>query len=135
MLVMSFTPDRRPGPPRLRTIDQKQGWCPPHPTLYVRRRVYERLGSFDLQYRIAADIELMMRFLEVHRVRTLYLPEVLVTMRMGGTTNRSWANVLLQNREIWRALKGHGLRPSLLRFAVGKVVSRSKQYLTRPARS
>ena len=109
------------------------GWCPPHPTLFVRREVYERFGTFDLQYRIASDVELMIRFLEVYRVRTRYLGEVLVTMRMGGTTNRSWANILQQNREIWHALKGHGLRPALLPFVLGKVLSRGRQFLTRPA--
>ena len=110
-----------------------RGWCPPHPTLFVRRNVYDRFGAFDLQYRIASDIELMIRFLEVHRVNTRYLPQVLVTMRMGGTTNRSWANILHQNCEIWHALKKHGLRPSILPFVFGKLWSRGRQFLTRPA--
>jgi len=108
------------------------GWCPPHPTLYVRRRVYERFGDFDLRYRIAADVELMMRFLEVHRINALYIPEVLVHMRTGGTTNRSVSNIMRQNLEIWRALKDHGLRPSVSSFVAGKLLSRGKQFLTRP---
>lgn len=109
-----------------------QGWCPPHPTLFVRRRVYERCGVFDLRYRIAADVELMTRLFELHRIRSVYLPEVLVHMRMGGTTNRNWANVMTQNREIWRALNDHGLKPSLFKFAAGKIVSRGRQLLSRP---
>jgi glycosyltransferase involved in cell wall biosynthesis len=109
-----------------------RGWCPPHPTFFVRRSIYQRLSSFDLQYKIAADVELMARFMEVHRIRTRYIPEVLVTMRLGGTTNRSWSNVVRQNREIFRALKAHGLRPSLASFGFGKLFSRSKQFLTRP---
>jgi glycosyltransferase involved in cell wall biosynthesis len=109
-----------------------RGWCPPHPTFFVRKSVYERLNTFDLQYRIAADVELMARFMEVHRIETRYIPEVLVTMRLGGTTNRSWSNVVKQNREIFRALKAHGLRPSLASFGLGKVLSRSKQFLARP---
>jgi glycosyltransferase involved in cell wall biosynthesis len=108
------------------------GWCPPHPTLYVRRRVYELFGDFDLRYRIAADAELMMRFLEVHRINALYIPEVLVHMRIGGTTNRSVGNIMRQNLEIWRALKDHGLRPSVGSFVAGKLLSRGKQFLTRP---
>lgn len=110
-----------------------QGWCPAHPTFYVRRRVYEQLGNFDLQYTIAADVELMARFMEVHRIRTRYIPKMLVKMRMGGTTNRSWSNVVTQNREIWRALKTHGLNPSLTSFVIGKLLSRGKQFLPRPA--
>jgi glycosyltransferase involved in cell wall biosynthesis len=109
-----------------------RGWCPAHPTFYVRRNVYERFGAFDLQYKIAADVELMMRFMEVHRIKTRYIPEVLVKMRVGGMSNRSWSNVILQNREILRALKRHGLEPALLPFLAGKLFSRGKQFIPRP---
>lgn len=109
------------------------GWCPPHPTFFVRRRVYERLGGFDLGYRMANDVELMARFMELHRVKTHYLPELLVKMRMGGASNRDWSAVMLQNREIWRAMKTHQMEPALLPFVVGKLLSRGRQFLTRPA--
>ena len=109
-----------------------RGWCPPHPTLFVRRSVYERFGPFDLQYSIASDIEMMIRLFEVQRVKSRYLPEILVKMRMGGTTNRSWSNVLQQNREIWHALQGHDLHPSLPIFVGGKLWLRGRQFLTRP---
>lgn len=109
-----------------------RGWCPAHPTFYVRRNVYERLGAFDLQYKIAADVELMMRFMEVHRIETRYIPEVLVRMRIGGMSNRSWSNVLTQNLEILRALKRHGLEPALIPFLTGKLFSRSKQFFPHP---
>lgn len=108
------------------------GWCPPHPTFFVRREIYERFGGFDLSYKIAADVELMMRFLEVHRVRAKYIPEVLVQMRMGGTTNRSLSNIVKQNNEILRALRQHGLRSSVLRLLASKVVSRGRQFFVRP---
>lgn len=109
----------------------RAGWSPPHPTLYVRRRVYERCGGFDPAYRIAADFELMLRLLEVHRIAARYLPEVLVHMRTGGVTNRSARNIAAQNREIWRALHAHGQRPSLLSFAAGKLLARGRQFLAR----
>lgn len=108
------------------------GWCPPHPTFFVRREIYERFGGFDLSYRIAADVELMMRFLEVQQVRVKYIPEVLVKMRMGGTTNRSLSNIVKQNKEILRALKAHGLRSSVLRLIASKLVSRGRQFFVRP---
>lgn len=112
-----------------------RGWCPPHPTFFVRKEVYERCGKFDLDFRIGADVELMMRFLEIHRVRSLYLPKLLVMMRMGGTTNQSVGNVFKQNREIWRAFRKNGLSPSLLTFFVGKLLSRSRQFISRPRRA
>lgn len=110
----------------------EKGWCPPHPTFYVRRKIYERFGVFDLSYKIASDIELMMRFLEIYKVRAKYIPEVLVEMRMGGTTNRSLSNILKQNREILRALAQHKLRSSMVRLLGSKIFSRGAQFFARP---
>ena len=110
-----------------------RGWVPPHPTFFVRRECYQRLGGFDLAYRIAADFELMARFLEVGHLRSVYIPRVLVTMRLGGTTNRSLRNVVAQNREIWRAMQSHRMTPSLAGFVFGKLASRGRQFFVRPA--
>ena len=109
-----------------------RGWVPPHPTLFLRRRVLERYGIFDQQYRIAADFELMARLIEVHRVKTVYIPKVLVKMRLGGTTNRSWSNILKQNLEIWHALGVHRLRPSLISFLLSKLSLRARQFFAKP---
>ncbi len=111
----------------------RQGWCPPHPTLYLRRSLYERYGGFNLDFQIAADMELMARFLEVHRTNTVYVPEVIVKMRTGGASNHSMSNVILQNREIWRAMTMHNMRPSLLPFFSGKALARCQQFLRRPS--
>jgi glycosyltransferase involved in cell wall biosynthesis len=111
----------------------RKGWVPPHPTLFLRRRVLDQYGAFDLNYRIAADFELMARLIEKHRIRTVYIPEVLVKMRLGGTTNRNWSNIVQQNREIWHALKAHRLQPNALSFLLGKIAIRCRQFLIRPS--
>lgn len=109
------------------------GWCPPHPTFFVRRSVYERLGGFDLSFKIAADFELMARYLEAARITSYYIPEVLVKMRLGGTTNRSLSNIFKQNAEIRRALSKIGRRSSLVSFILNKLVTRAIQFVRRPA--
>ncbi len=109
-----------------------RGWAPPHPTFYVRRDVYARHGGFNLAYPLAADLELMARFLELHRIRAVHVPEVLVRMRTGGATNRSLANIVRQNGEIIRALRKHGLASSLTGFALRKLVARLRQFTSRP---
>ncbi len=75
-----------------------RGWMPPHPTFYVRRSVYERLGGFNTQYRIAADYDTILRFLAVGKIRAAYIPAVLVRMRAGGISNRSLKTIL---RKTW----------------------------------
>jgi glycosyltransferase involved in cell wall biosynthesis len=107
-----------------------RGWCPAHPTFYVRRSVIERLGPFDLSYRLAADTEFMMRYLERGHVRSVYLPNVQVRMRVGGATNQSWSNIAEQNREIFHALRKHGVPHQTLSFWTHKLASRLWQRLT-----
>jgi len=88
----------------------RYGWMPPHPTFFVRRKVYESYGGFNTDLKIAADYELMLRFIEKHRVSTLYIPEVLITMRMGGESNKSLRNMLRKSFEDYKAWKINGLR-------------------------
>ncbi|MBK9162171.1 MAG: glycosyltransferase [Nitrosomonadales bacterium] len=105
------------------------GWCPPHPTFYVRKAVVDRCGGFDLSFRLAADAEFMLRYLEGNHVRTRYVPGVWVKMRLGGQTNQSWANIVRQNREIIRALRMHGIPVSYVRFIASKLLNRIIQFV------
>jgi glycosyltransferase involved in cell wall biosynthesis len=77
----------------------KRGWMPPHPTFYVRRSIYDRLGGFDTRYGIAADYDTILRFLFVYKIRAAYIPEVLVRMRAGGISNRSLRTILRKSLE------------------------------------
>lgn len=104
-----------------------RGWSPAHPTFYIRRSVLEHVGLFDLSYRLAADAEFMMRCLEGAGIKSVYIPHVLVCMRVGGATNNSWRNILLQNQEILRALKSNEIPYSLLSFVFYKLFSRLNQ--------
>ncbi len=110
---------------------RSRGWMPPHPTLFVRRRVYERFGLFkDADFRIAADYELMLRFIERYRVSTHYIPRVLVKMRMGGVSNRSVRDMLRKSYEDYRAWRLNGLRPSLFTITM-KNLRKLPQFLRR----
>ncbi len=84
---------------------------PPHPTFFVRRSVYERFGSFNLDQGSAADYELMLRLLLKERITTAYIPETLVRMRVGGASNESLQARLKANRMDRRAWEVNGLKP------------------------
>jgi glycosyltransferase involved in cell wall biosynthesis len=88
-----------------------RGWMPPHPTFFVRRRVYEQYGLFNLGLGTAADYELMLRFLLKHGINAAYIPEVLVKMRSGGMSNESLQNRLRANRMDREAWRVNDLRP------------------------
>ncbi len=109
----------------------KRGWMVAHPTFYVRRSVYERLGGFDISYKIQADFELAMRFLEIHRLRSTYVPQIWVRMRIGGESNKTFMNVVRGNLEAYRACRKHGVNVTPF-FLLRKVLSRLPQFIQRP---
>lgn len=82
-----------------------KGWMPPHPTFFVKREVYLRAGFFDTGFRIAADYELMLRFLGKYKISAKYFPETIVAMRVGGASNRSIKNLFVKSYEDFIAIK------------------------------
>ena len=87
------------------------GWMPPHPTFFVKRSVYEKYGSFNLDLVSAADYELMLRFIHKHKIKLAYLPEFIIKMRVGGKSNVSIKNRIRANKEDKKAWKMNGLKP------------------------
>ncbi len=105
-----------------------KGWMPPHPTFYTRKSVYAKFGVFDTNLKIGADWDLLVRLLEIGKIETVYHPEVWVRMRLGGTSNRSFSNVLHNNVETWKqCCRYFGFFPSLL-FPPRKWLHRLKQF-------
>ena len=81
----------------------------PHPSFYVRRECFDRLGGYSLDYRICADFELELRYMYLARLKAAYLPECVVVMRMGGASTAGWRSNVEINREDLRALRSHGI--------------------------
>ena len=81
----------------------------PHPSFYVRRECFERLGGYSLDYRICADFELELRYIYFAKLKAAYLPECVVVMRMGGASTAGWRSNVEINREDLRALRSHGV--------------------------
>ncbi len=87
------------------------GWMPPHPTFFVRRKIYRQYGLFNPELGTSADYELMLRFLFRYRVSTAYIPEVMVCMRTGGVSGASIAARVKANLMDRRAWWINDLRP------------------------
>ena len=85
------------------------GWMPPHPTLYVRRSWYERIGDFDTRYSIAADYFSVLQLFRQPDLNPTYVPEVLVKMRTGGVSNRSVKAIVRKSREDLDAIRRAGI--------------------------
>jgi glycosyltransferase involved in cell wall biosynthesis len=81
----------------------------PHPSFYVRRECFDRLGGYSLDYRICADFELELRYLYLAKLKAAYLPECVVVMRLGGASTAGWRSNVEINCEDLRALRSHGI--------------------------
>ncbi|MEL6683498.1 MAG: glycosyltransferase [Pseudomonadota bacterium] len=108
----------------------KRGWMPPHPTLYLRRTVFERAGLYDTSYRIAGDYDGMLRFLTAGNVQLAYIPQVMVRMKIGGVSNRSFAHMIRKSREDYRAIRRH--KVGGIGTLVAKNFSKLSQFGGRP---
>ena len=84
------------------------GKMPPHPSVYIRRELFEKYGVYKLGYDIAADYELLIRYLRMAKLKTKYLNESLVRMRMGGKSTRGWKSFVTLNKEIVRGNRENG---------------------------
>lgn len=108
-----------------------EGWMVPHPTFFANKNVYKNHGIFNLRYKLASDVDLMARLLEVKKISVNYIPEILVCMRIGGMTNMSVTNIIKQNIEIIQSLKGMKILKSSILFLMKKFFSRLKQFFLR----
>ena len=78
---------------------------PPHPAVFVKKSVYDRIGMYKIDYRIASDFEFMIRLFLIDRVRYKYLPHRCVRMRTGGLSTSGWGSKIIISREMLRALR------------------------------
>ncbi|MDD4914389.1 MAG: glycosyltransferase family 2 protein [Methylococcales bacterium] len=108
------------------------GWMPAHPTFFVRRQVYEQYGDFDLNFPRQSDFDLTMRFLEIHKIKSVYVPEIWIKMRMGGVSNNSLSGIVKGNLEAYRACRKNGLNVNMPGFIFCKLLSRIPQFFSRP---
>lgn len=105
----------------------RYGWHPAHPTFYVKREIYQKYGLFDLDFKFAADFELMLRLIEKEHIKLFYLPEPLVRMRLGGTTSKNLTNIKKGNIECIKAFKKNGIKASRL-YPLFRLLPKLKQY-------
>jgi glycosyltransferase involved in cell wall biosynthesis len=107
------------------------GCMPPHPTFFAKKSIYDKYGVFKTNYKIAADFELLARFLWTNQISYRYIPDVLVKMRMGGISTKNYRSNLILNREILRACAENKIRTNYLKIYM-KYFTKVLQLFHRP---
>ena len=77
---------------------------PAHPTLYLKKSLYDDYGMFDVNFKIAADYDFILRIFKQTNLNFFYLPKTIVKMRVGGASNRSLKNIFQKSKEDYRAI-------------------------------
>ena len=104
-----------------------KGWMPPHPTLFLRKAIYERIGEFDTQFKIAADYDFILRVFQIPNLKIHYLPQVLMLMRQGGASSKV-SNLVAKSKEDLRIMRKNGL-PFALFVLLRKIGSKISQFV------
>ena len=86
------------------------GWMPPHPTVFLRRHIYSKVGNFDLNYQISGDYDFLLRSFNSDNFKSKYLPRLMVNMQLGGLSNGSFKNITIKMVEDYRIIKKNKLR-------------------------
>ena len=105
----------------------RKGWMPPHPTLFLRKEIYARVGEFDTQFKIAADYDFILRVFQLAHLKIHYLPQVLMLMRQGGASSKV-SNLVAKSKEDLRIMRKNGL-PFALFVLLRKIGSKIRQFL------
>ena len=94
------------------------GWIPAHTSCFLKREVYQKYGYFKTNYQLAADYELLLRFIKIHQISYSYIPKVLVRMRPGGASNKNLLCRWISNQEILKACGEHGIKTNFFKLLV-----------------
>jgi glycosyltransferase involved in cell wall biosynthesis len=92
------------------------GFMPPHPSFYCKRELFHKFGGYKKDYKIAADYELLIRFLKIHQISYYQLNTIMVLMNLGGVSTKSFKSTFLLNREVKRACEQNGLKTNFLKL-------------------
>ena len=107
----------------------KNGWHPAHPTFYIKKGIYDKCGYFNLDFKLAADFEIMLRFLERFQITSYYLAEPIVKMRLGGETNKSLKNIYNQNIECIKAFSLNQISVNKLLYPFCRTIPKLFQFM------
>ncbi len=100
----------------------EKSWTPAHPTFYCKKQMYERYGRYKIDYKIAADVELMLRFIVVYKIKSYFLNDFLINMRYGGISTQGLRSVMIITKEMRRAFRENKMQFHVWRYVLHKML-------------
>lgn len=103
------------------------GWMPPHPTVFIKKKLFNKIGFYKTIYKISADYDFLIRIFNYKNINQVYIPKVFINMRMGGMSNRSFKNLIIKSFEDYQIIKKNKIGGLLTLF--NKNFSKIKQFI------
>lgn len=91
----------------------KLGFMPAHPTCYIRKTHYQKIGLYDTSYKISSDFDLLLRFIYLNKLKFKYIERDFVTMRIGGASTGSLKSHIQITKDHLLAFKKNNVRSNL----------------------
>jgi len=104
----------------------KRGWMPPHPTLFLNKKVYIKHGLYNLNYSISADYDYILRIFKDKKLKFGYIPKVITKMRSGGISNRDIVSIIKKSKEDYIAIRENNIGDVFT--LINKNLSKIKQF-------
>lgn len=92
----------------------KYGWMPPHPTLFLKKDVFEKHGLYDTNFKIAADYDFILRIFKDESLKFEYLPITITNMSIGGVSTSGFRNLIRKSFEDYKVLKKNNMKYPLM---------------------
>ncbi len=105
-----------------------KSWTPAHPTFFARKNCFDEYGNYRTDFKIAADVELMYRFLEKHKIKSFYLPKIMVRMRDSGMSNNGLKSTLIITKEMRRAFLENSGKFNLSKYLFFKLLKIKEKF-------
>ena len=83
----------------------RNGWMPPHPTVFIKKDVFNKIGKYKTNYKISSDYDFLIRVLTRKSIKKIYIPKILINMRIGGKSNKSIKNLINKSIEDFKIIK------------------------------
>ncbi len=104
----------------------RKGWLPPNTSFFIKKSSLLPHDKFNIRFKYAADYELNYRLLEKHRLKSVYIPEILVKMRSGGISNAGLKNIYKSLKDCYDVLIFHKVKHPFI-YIVNTMFYRLKQ--------
>lgn len=92
----------------------RYGWMPAHPTLFLRKEVFQKHGIYDISFKVSADYNFMLQIMKDKEINLAYFPEIITKMRVGGTSTGSLKQIIRKSTEDVLVLRRNGFRFPIL---------------------